>query len=370
MWSAARTPDHFAMFCTRWVKSTRVAAALVGLTGVVTGCGMAGSHSIGAGGSVRTATLVAVAPVPSLAAVPSTGAQRPPSVIPAPTTTHAAVPATTSVAGRPTSTPASPQPATGAPASPVPTTAAGDTGAAHRNAAPTASPAASPPPAPAPAPAPSPAPAANPNSYAFTLTNSDGTPIRWNPCAAIHYVTNLAEAPPSAAADVDQALRLLSAATGLSFVNDGSTTELPSSNRPVDQPGRYGSGHSPLLIAWVRKAETNVYDGEGPNTVGTAATTWIGATPGAANQEAAYVTGQVAIEPDATRGFPSGFGSGRTVGLVLLHELGHIAGLAHVNDQNQVMYPDLVPVPAAAYAAGDRNGLQRVGTAAGCLPPR
>ncbi|GAC1312346.1 MAG: hypothetical protein NVSMB12_02170 [Acidimicrobiales bacterium] len=224
-------------------------------------------------------------------------------------------------------------------------------------------------PAGAPSPAPAPAPAANPNAYAFTLTNSDGTPVRWNPCAPIHYVTNLAEAPPSASGDVAQALQILSAASGLSFVNDGSTNEIPSSNRPIDQP-RYGSGHSPLLIAWARKSETNIYNGEGPNTVGTATNTWIGAMPGAANQESAYVTGQVAIETDATRSFPSGFGSGRTIGLALLHELGHVAGLAHVNDTNQVMYPNLMSVPAAAYAAGDQNGLKRVGASAGCLAAR
>lgn len=363
MCSGAGTPDHFAMFSTWWAKTAKTATALLGIAGMVAGCGVAGSHGTAAGESVRTANLVPVTPVTAPAAAPTTGARRAPNA-PAPQAAAGpAAPGPSPVAGRPGSAQPSAQLAPSAPTGAVPTTAA-----ARRNAAPTAPTAPSPPPTSAPAP--SPAPAANPNAYAFTLKNSDGTPIRWNPCAAIHYVTNLAEAPPSAAADVDQAVRLLSAATGLSFVNDGSTTELPTSNRPVDQPARYGSGHSPLLIAWVRKAETNIYDGEGPNTVGTAATTWIGATPGAANQEAAYVTGQVAIEPDATSSFPSGFGSGRTVGLVLLHELGHIAGLAHVSDTNQVMYPDLMPVAAAAYAAGDRNGLQRVGAAAGCLPPR
>lgn len=366
MWSGARTPDHFAMFCTWWAKTTRIAAALLGIAGVVAGCGIAGSQPTAAGGSVRTATLAPGALVPAPAAVPTTGAQPTAGTAAPRTAVRLAAPAPSPVAGVPGPAQPSPRPATAPPAVPVPTTAAGGAETARRNAAPTASPTPNPPPAPAPAPA----PAANPNAYAFTLTNSDGTPIRWNPCAAIHYVTNLTEAPASAAGDVDQALRLLSAATGLTFVNDGSTTELPNSNRPVDQPGRYGTGHSPLLIAWVRRAETNIYGGEGPNTVGTAATTWIGATPGAANQEAAYVTGQVAIEPDATRSFPSGFGSGRTIGLALLHELGHIAGLAHVSDTNQVMYPDLMAVPAAAYAAGDRNGLQRVGTAGGCLPPR
>ena len=210
----------------------------------------------------------------------------------------------------------------------------------------------------------------NPGAYAFENTNPDGAPYRWNPCATIHYVTNLHEAPASAAADVDQAIRMLSSATGIVFQNDGTTSEMPSSKRPLDQPARYGSGHSPLLIAWARIAETDIYNGDGPNTVGTAQTTWIGPVPTDSSQDATYVTGQVAVETDATRSFPAGFGSGRTVGLVLLHELGHIAGLAHVSDPNQVMYPNLMPMSAAAYAAGDLSGLKRLGTTAGCLPAR
>ena len=163
---------------------------------------------------------------------------------------------------------------------------------------------------------------------------------------------------------------MVSDATGIAFVNDGTTTEVPSANRPIDQPARYGKGHSPLLIAWVRRAETDVYNAEGPNAVGTAMATWIGTPSTSADRRAAYVTGQVAIEPDATRSFAAGFGQGQTIGLALLHELGHIAGLAHVGDSSQVMYPDLMVVPAARYGAGDANGLRRLGSSAGCLPAR
>lgn len=207
-------------------------------------------------------------------------------------------------------------------------------------------------------------------SFAFASTNADGSPVRWNPCASIHFVTNLGEAPGSAAADVAQAVRMVADATGISFVNDGPTTEMPSANRPVDQPSRYPKGHSPVLIAWARRAETDIYNGEGPNAVGTAMATWIGAPSTSADQRAAYVTAQVAIEPDATRSFPAGFGSGQTIGLALLHELGHITGLAHVSDSSQVMYPDLMAVSSARYGAGDANGLHRLGTSAGCLPAR
>ena len=48
----------------------------------------------------------------------------------------------------------------------------------------------------------------------------------------------------------------------------------------------------------------------------------------------------------------------------MLHELGHLAGLSHVDDKAQVMYP---VIGAADYAAGDRAGLSQLGASKGCV---
>ncbi len=45
---------------------------------------------------------------------------------------------------------------------------------------------------------------------------------------------------------------------------------------------------------------------------------------------------------------------------VLLHELGHLVGLAHVPDPYQVMF-DTNAYPLASYRAGDRRGLEQLG---------
>jgi len=70
----------------------------------------------------------------------------------------------------------------------------------------------------------------------------------------------------------------------------------------------------------------------------------------------------------ATPALTAGFGPApyATRGRMLLHELGHIAGLMHTTDPNQVMYP-IIDGRAGTYAAGDRAGLAHVGAAAGCL---
>lgn len=44
---------------------------------------------------------------------------------------------------------------------------------------------------------------------------------------------------------------------------------------------------------------------------------------------------------------------------VMLHELGHLVGLAHVKDATQVMYPNTRPL--AHYSAGDKAGLAILG---------
>ena len=203
------------------------------------------------------------------------------------------------------------------------------------------------------------APSGNSNAFSYLVSNADGTPARFDPCSSIHYVTNLAAAPAGAAALVDGALARISAATGVSFVNNGSTTEIPSSQRPSVQ-SQYGPGWAPVIIAWAHAGQSDLLPGG--NTIGEGGSSWV-----SVGGPKIYVTGEVVVDADRTAGLPATFGSGATLGELLLHELGHVIGLGHTSDANQIMYPTLVPVPSATYGAGDLTGLARVGRSAGCL---
>jgi len=226
--------------------------------------------------------------------------------------------------------------------------------------------------APPPPPAPSPPPtqaspafaAAAPvaGAYAFEQRNPDGSPARWDPCTPIHYVVNLSAAPPGAAADVAGAIARVAAATGLTFLADGSSTEIPSKARPSEEPARYGHRWAPLLIAWTHTGATDFIATDG--ALGEGGATWVAKVGG----PEVYVTGQIAIDADTTRALPDGFGTGTTIGLLLLHELGHTVGLAHVSDPAEVMYPTLKPRKVAAYGPGDLAGLAALGRGAGCDP--
>ena len=203
-------------------------------------------------------------------------------------------------------------------------------------------------------------PTGNSNAFSYLVTNGDGTPARFNPCSAIHYVTNMTAAPAGAAALVSGALARISQASGVSFVDDGATSEVPSSNRQSVQ-AQYGNRWAPVIVAWAHTGQSDLLPGG--NTVGEGGSSWVSEGSG----PKIYVTGEVVIDADRTAGLPATFGSGATLGELLLHELGHVIGLGHTNDQNQIMYPTLLPVPSAAYGAGDMSGLGRLGRSAGCL---
>jgi hypothetical protein len=198
------------------------------------------------------------------------------------------------------------------------------------------------------------------SSYSFLASNPDGSPVRWNPCQPIHYVTNLAMAPPSAAGDLAGALARVAAATGISFVNDGSTTEVPTVGR-ASQQARYGGGWAPVLIAWSTPGQSNLLPGGG--VLGEGGATWTSA-PGAPG---VYVTGVVDIDTQASAILSPGFGGGLTTGDMLLHEIGHVLGLGHTADRAQVMYPDILTRSTAAYGPGDLSGFARLGTSSGCI---
>lgn len=196
------------------------------------------------------------------------------------------------------------------------------------------------------------------SGWSPTYVDGDGDPARWDPCTPIAYVVQAGWIPDAGRRDLAEALRRLTEASGLQFVSEGDTDELPSEDRAPYQPERYGQRWAPLLIGWVPAGSTDL--GLGGGTQGVSVSV---ALPG---REAPHlVSGQVVL--DASNRVASGFGPGTTDGEVLLHELAHAVGLGHVLDATQVMYPQTTS-SESQFGAGDREGLAALGAPAGCHP--
>lgn len=203
-------------------------------------------------------------------------------------------------------------------------------------------------------------PGASADGYAVWERNDDGEPVRWDPCAPIDLVVAAEGAPPGGVGDLEEAVRRIGDATGLELRVVGTTDERPHADRPPYQPDRYGERWAPVLVAWAAPHEGGIRLRSTDR--GLAVPIAVG-TPG----DRVYVTAQLALNADRTD-LVAGFEDrSRSWGATLLHELGHVVGLDHVDDPDELMavHPGS---GAVAFGPGDRAGLAAVGSDLGCRP--
>jgi len=197
-------------------------------------------------------------------------------------------------------------------------------------------------------------PEAASTSYKFLATNDDGTPVGYSPCRPLHYVINAALAPPGAERLVDDSIRTVSEATGITFINDGPTSEAPSPTRAPHQKDLYGDRWAPLLIAWTTPEQAPQLKGP---VIGTGGSTHFSFGDGPKS----FVTGSLELDaPQIAEDLDRSEGAAYATA-VILHELGHVMGLEHVDDPAQLMYPEIGAPDGLA--AGDLNGLYELGHA-------
>jgi hypothetical protein len=79
-----------------------------------------------------------------------------------------------------------------------------------------------------------------------------------------------------------------------------------------------------------------------------------------------FLTGSVSLDAPRLTELLQGRNGRAVVRSIVLHELGHLMGLAHVDDEQQLMFPEARrEVPD--FAAGDLTGLAALGAGA-CVP--
>jgi hypothetical protein len=197
-------------------------------------------------------------------------------------------------------------------------------------------------------------------TYLFARLQSDGvTPVAYDPCRPVHYVTRPDHVPPGGAGLVRSALARVSEVTGLQFVDDGPTDEATTREREPFQPARYGDRWAPVLIAWETEEENPDLAGDRVGEGGSVAVS-LGDGP------QVYVTGIVSLDATQLPDILDQPGGERAVGGIVRHELGHLVGLDHVDDEGQLMYPE-ARRGVSDFQSGDLTGLVQVGAGA-CVP--
>ena len=177
------------------------------------------------------------------------------------------------------------------------------------------------------------------------IAGTKKAPARWGTCR-IRYEVNQRRMPANGLADLREAMRRVTLATGITFRYRGRTAVVPQ--------GSYGGpGLNKIVVAWAPPARSGglLVDG-------------VGGVGGTSRTSSRLLSGYVLMNSDYASKAEPGFGAGQPHGLVLMHELGHVVGLDHATDQKQIMAAGS-PLPAAVWGAADLNGLRHVG--ARCL---
>ncbi|GAA1252357.1 hypothetical protein [Oryzihumus leptocrescens] len=224
-----------------------------------------------------------------------------------------------------------------------------------------------------------PRPVSNPKAYAFLSRqgNASAPLARWNPCTSdraprtIGYAVNVTGLSDAAAAsvqaDVRGAFEQIHQATGLAFADRGTTGIVPSQATLAEYPT-----NTQIVIAWASRGASS-YLPAGSTELARGGAEWhTGYVDKAGNPAAAMEHGYVVA--DVKTLLAPGFGAGPNTGIqgtegqLLMHELGHVMGLAHpsVADSTEIMSPTLTHKPAV-WGAGDKAGLAQLGAQADCL---
>jgi hypothetical protein len=178
-------------------------------------------------------------------------------------------------------------------------------------------------------------------------------PVTYDPCSTIHVIVNDTLAPAGSDRILAKAISAVASATGLRLVVDGRTDEAPTRDRPLRDPTRYGRGWSPVLVAWATPEQVPGLKGRPAGLGGSASV--IDDLSG----RSTYVTGSVTLDtPVLTRILSRPDGEAE-VRAIVMHELGHVVGLAHVDDARELMYAD--NVGQKAFGPGDLTGLAALG---------
>ena len=182
-----------------------------------------------------------------------------------------------------------------------------------------------------------------PGHYAFMTTRpGSGAPVGYSPCRTIEVEINPDGAPSDYRELVDTAIDHVSEYSGLTFSVIGTTTDRYADIDTSD-PSR------PVLVSWADSEEVPELEGNIAGLGGSLARDQGG--------RLRYVTGTVTLDIDAFVGL--GATNPGTAQSIVDHEFGHLVGLDHVDDENELM--TAATTGQTVWGPGDKRGLEILG---------
>lgn len=180
-------------------------------------------------------------------------------------------------------------------------------------------------------------------SYTFLQMQPNGRgPVGYDPCIQIEVEVNPSGAPENHHDLVVTALERTSAATGLSFTLVGTTDREPD----LESKDR---SRRPVLVAWATEDEQPKLSGEVAGFAGSA-------TSRSRSGNLYYTHGWVVLDIDV---FDNPSVTQRQLQSIVDHEFGHLVGLGHVDDANELMHP--TNSRETGFGPGDLRGLAELG---------
>lgn len=187
--------------------------------------------------------------------------------------------------------------------------------------------------------------------YSFVLTqDGSSAPVTYDPCVPIHLVVDPRTMVDDGMKLLEQAVEEVRSATGLMFTVDGLADGPAPAEGSVTGDG--GKAWLPVRVSWSDPAAEKKLGGD------------VAGYAGSANIEKDgrrwFVTGSVVLDGPQLADIlktPRGWASARSV---VMHELGHLVGLDHVDAAGQLMQPE-GSEDLTTWGDGDLAGLAALG---------
>lgn len=189
--------------------------------------------------------------------------------------------------------------------------------------------------------------------YAFLATQRGSQePVTYGACRTVQVEINSDGEVPGGSQLVLDSMAHISELSGVTLDYSG-----PSTERPDAWSERMSSGglrsDPPVLVSWSDEDETPRLEGD---IVGIGGSISV---RGGGDPRSRYVTGSVTLDGPDLHEIAEGRDGQAKVRAVILHELGHLVGLGHVQDSGELMSE--TNSGQLDFGPGDREGLARLG---------